>query len=379
MDLILVRYGELALKGGNRPFFLRKLQSNMRDCLKKNGVRGRIQSAQGRLYVQTTQRQEALDCLSRVFGIVSLSPAALIPLRPTPPETLAAIEEEAVQWARQAGLNPSKSFRVRARRADKSFPLTSPNIASEVGGYVQEATNGRVDLSDAADLSIEIEVRPEGAFVYAQSVPGPGGLPLGIGGRAVALISGGIDSPVAAWMMMKRGCPIIPLHFRQNDTETSKMLDNVKVLERYSYGYALRPVIIEHESAFGATVRALHQLGEERWICVFCKRTLLRRAAELAVEQGAHAIITGESLGQVASQTLENIEAISYGLEKPVLRPVIGLDKVEITAIAQRIGTFDISTRTSASCPYLPDRPLTTARMDRFREVLQAVEQELAR
>jgi len=244
-----------------------------------------------------------------------------------------------------------------------------------VGQSIREASGSRVDLSEAADLTIDIEVRPEGTFVYGGTIAGPGGLPLGIGGRAVALISGGIDSPVAAWLMMKRGCSIIPLHFRQSEVEASKALDNCRILESYAYGQEIRPIVLEHEQVFGDTFRKLHHIGAERWICVFCKRTLLLRAAEIAQEHGARAIITGESLGQVASQTLANMEAISYRVPKPILRPLIGLDKVEIAALARRIGTFAISTRDSAPCPYLPQYPLTKAEMGEFLRVLTELEE----
>jgi len=207
--------------------------------------------------------------------------------------------------------------------------------------------------------------------VYGRTIPGPGGLPLGVGGRAVALISGGIDSPVAAWMMMKRGCAIIPVHFAQSEVETAKALDNIEILKQYAHGQEMRPIILSHAEVFGEIVRHLHEIGAASWICIFCKRTFLLRAAEIAAQHGAGAVITGESLGQVASQTLDNLEVISYGIPKPILRPLIGLDKLEITEIAARIGTFAISTRESAPCPYLPDRPLTKSTIAQLRAVLE--------
>ena len=243
-----------------------------------------------------------------------------------------------------------------------------------VGESVQEATSGRVDLSTDADLTIDIEVRAEGTFVYGRIVAGPGGLPLGIAGRVIALISGGIDSPVAAWMMMKRGCSIIPVHFRQNDTEMNKALDNCRVLQKYSYGQEIDPIVLSHEEVFGGIVRRLRETCAERWTCVFCKNTLMREAAKIAHQKKAFAIITGESLGQVASQTLQNIEVISTGITKPILRPLIGFDKVEIIALARRIGTFGISTRDSAPCPYLPSNPLTIARMREFLRLVRLLE-----
>lgn len=370
MGLILVRYGEIALKGGNQRFFLKRLRDNIKDCLRKHGLSGAVSSVRGRIYVETDRVEQALACLQRVFGIVSLSPAVSVS-----PDLL-AIQEVALKLAREAGLDATRSFRVQARRTDKTFPFTSPEIKHEVGAYIQRALGSRVDLSDEADVTIGIEVRWEGSLVYGETVRGPGGLPLNTAGRAVALLSGGIDSPVAAWMMMRRGCGVIPLHFQQSDAGAEKALANCDVLASWSYGWDIRPIVLEHEGVFGATYRKLHRLGAARWTCIFCKRTLLLKACEIAEEHKARALVTGENLGQVASQTLENLEAISYGVPKPIMRPLIAFDKAETMNLAKQIGTFEISTRDSPPCPYLPEYPITTGRMSAFREILAAVEGE---
>ena len=223
-------------------------------------------------------------------------------------------------------------------------------------------------------MTIGVEVRREGTRVFGETIPGPGGLPLGSGGRAVALISGGIDSPVAAWLMMKRGCGIIPVHFSQSKAETAKALDNCKLLSEWAYGWRIRPIVLGHQDVFSDTVRTLTDMGASRWICVFCKHTFMVKASEIAQEHRASAIITGESLGQVASQTVQNMEAISYGVPKPILRPLIGLDKVEIVNLAKRIGSYDISISDHAPCPFLPARPMTTGDLDEFKRILAAVE-----
>ncbi len=372
MGLILLRYGELALKGANRPFFIRKLRHNVRACLKQNGIQGQVEAAGSRLYVSTDQVDEAVGPLQRVFGLVSLSPAREVP------RSLEAMAAEAVRVAAKSGLGPEKSFRIEARRADKSFPYSSPEIGREVGAAVVQATGARVDLSAAADLSIGIEVTRDRVLVFGEVYPGPGGFPLGVAGRVVALMSGGIDSPVAAWMMMKRGCNPIPLHFRQNDVETQKCLDNIRVLEDWSYGWRMRPIIMEQEDAFGPVFRRLQELGEERWTCLMCKRSMMVAAAELAQEHNAAAIVSGESLGQVASQTLDNLGIISYHVDVPILRPLVGLDKIEITDLARRIGTFETSIRESAPCAYLPRRPLTRGRIDALRDLLEKLEEAQA-
>ncbi|MFH1085388.1 MAG: tRNA uracil 4-sulfurtransferase ThiI [Chloroflexota bacterium] len=364
MGLILLRYGELALKGRNRIAFVRQLRRNVRACLRENRLHGTVTTVGQRLYVETDAPEAALEPLSRVFGLTSLSAASVVP------RDADALVAECVRQARLAGVGPTVSFRVRARRADKTFPLTSPEINRLAGEAIHDATLGRVDLSSAADVTIGVEVAADEVLVYGQVVPAPGGLPVAVGGRAVALISGGIDSPVAAWMMLKRGCGVIPLHFAQSDVERDKALDNVAQLRRYSFGWDLRPIVEDHAATIVPTLERLRALGEERWSCVFCKRALIERACQVAEELGAQAVVLGDSLGQVASQTLANMEVISYGMPKPILRPLIGLDKAEIVNLAQRIGTFGISTRASAACPFLPPNPLTQGSVARLRKIM---------
>lgn len=369
MGLIVIRYGEVALKGENREFFVKRLRKNIKDCLKKNGLTGEVRSVGQRLYVQVEDVERAAEKLRDVFGIVSLSPAQQVPA------DIEAIMAEALRMAAQAGLDEKRTFRVQSRRADKSFPLISPDINRLVGAHVQQATGARVDLSDEADLTLGVEVRRGHALVYGQTVAGHGGLPLGTEGRAVALMSGGIDSPVAAWLMMKRGCGVIPLHFRQSEVELAKFMDNCQVLSRYAYGWDIRPIVLDHQEVFGETYEKLRRIGAERWACIFCKRVLLQKACEIADQHKAKALITGDSLGQVASQTLDNLEVISYGIEKPILRPLIGLDKTEVTALARRIGTFEISTREARVCPYLPPNPLTKASLPKLKAIMKKMEE----
>lgn len=370
MNSILVRYGEIGLKGRNRGEFIKKLRSNIKECLKKEGISGRVERVGIRLYVRTEQTEDALGALGRVFGIVSLSPVTHVPA------SMDEIRVEALRAAREGGLTQDKSFRVRSRRADKTFPVISPQIAASVGGYIKESTGSEVDLSGDADVTVEVEVLEGEALVYSRRVTGPGGLPLGSQGRAVALISGGIDSPVAAWMMMKRGCSVIPVHFSQSEEESQKMLDNCAVLSRYAFGWELRPIIESQHQLLSDTLRRLQEASDERWACIFCKRIIIKRAAEIAREMGALALIMGDSLGQVASQTLENIEVVSQGASIPIMRPLIGMDKTEIMELAKEIGTFEVSTRESKACPYLPQKPITQANRAKFQEVLSRLGDE---
>lgn len=365
MGLILVRYGEIALKGRNRDYFIKRLRRNIKDCLKKKGILGEVRSIGQRIYVETEEVEQALEELRNVFGIVSLSPAIEVA------RDIEAIKDEALRVAREAGLNEEMSFRMDSRRADKTFPYKSPEINRIVGGYVQEATGARVDLSDEADLTIGVEVRRDHVLVFGKKIPGQGGMPLTTEGRAIALISGGIDSAVAAYLIMKRGCGIIPLHFRQSDEGVERFMEICDVLSRYSHGWEIKPIVLDHEEVFGETYEKLQMIWAERWICIFCKRTMLKKACEIAEQHKAKAIVTGDSLGQVASQTVDNLEVISYGVEKPVFRPLIGMDKVEIASLARRIGTYDISAREARACPYLPFNPITKASLPKLFEIME--------
>ncbi|MBN1402378.1 MAG: tRNA 4-thiouridine(8) synthase ThiI [Anaerolineae bacterium] len=369
MGLILLRYGELALKGRNRHFFLRRLRRNLRACLKANDIAGQVTSVGQRIYVETEAVERALEPLSRVFGLVSLSPAIHAA------RDIEAIVAECVRQAQMAGVRPGVSFRVRARRADKTFPLISPEIDRLAGEAIVHATQGDVDLSRDADVTIGVEITREHVLVFGDVVPAEGGLPLGVEGRVVALISGGIDSPVAAWLMMKRGCYVVPVHFCQNEVEQAKALDNIALLGQYSYGWTMRPVILSHREVIEPTLLKLRALGDERWSCIFCKRALILKACEIADELGAHAVVMGDSLGQVASQTLPNLEVISHGMPKPILRPLIGLDKTEIVELARHIGSFDISTRAAADCPFLPAHPVTRGTLARLQAISEQLDQ----
>ena len=369
MGLILLRYGELGLKGRNRGAFVRQLRRNLRACLKAHGLAADVVSVGQRVYVRTSQVEAALAPLSRVFGLVSLSPVTEVA------PNMEAIAAACVDQAEEAGVGTGLSFRVLARRTDKTFPYISPEISRLAAEAIYEAVGGRIDLSKRADVTIGVEVGQTTALVYGRVVTGFGGLPVGTEGRVIALISGGIDSPVAAWMMMKRGCGVIPLHFRQSESEERKALDNVEVLARYSYGWRLRATVLDHGEAIGPTLARLRTIGEERWSCVFCKRALLLKACELADDLGAQAVVMGDSLGQVASQTLANIEVISYGMPKPILRPLIGLDKTEIIEMARRIGTFETSTRDQESCAFLPAHPLTRGSVEKLESILRRLEE----
>jgi thiamine biosynthesis protein ThiI len=369
MGLLLLRYGEIALKGKNRVYFFRKLRRNVRKCLKANEIDGTVWQEGQRIYLETEQVGKAVEAVRRVFGLVSLSPVHAVAA------SMDAITREALALADRMGLDETCTFRVRVRRADKSFPLISPEIERQVGERIVEATGARPDLSKAAQVTVGIEIRPERAMIFGESIPGPGGLPLGSQGRVVSLISSGIDSPVASWLMMKRGCSVIPVHFSTSTAQTEQVEAIVDALNQHAYGWQLKPIVLSHHEALAPTLERLRAHRAGRWACLFCKRVMLSQAAQIADQMGANAIVTGDSLGQVASQTLSNMEVISYGIEKPILRPLIGMDKTEIMALARQIGTYEPSTEDAHTCPFLPDRPLTQASVAKLRALLAEMDE----
>lgn len=367
--LILCRYGEIGLKGQNFPRFVRQLRGNAARALRNAGVAAEVTRFERRIYAEVEDTERALAALTHVFGFVSFSPAVRVPA------DLEAIKERALAGALASGLTGQRTFRVQARRADKSFPLTSLEINREVGAHIVEATGARVVLSDEADFTVGIEMHHDHALLFARIVPGPGGMPVPLSGPVVALISVGLDSPVAAWMMMKRGCGVIPLHFAQSAEGEGRFRALCDVLQRWSHGWKMKPVVIPHADVMADTVERLREARGERWACLFCKRAMVHAAIDVARQRGAHGVVLGDSLGQVASQTLENMRIISAGAELPIYRPLIGLDKVEIMAMARRVGTYDISAQHTSACPYLPEKPVTMGSFEKYQELVERMQQ----
>jgi len=351
--LYLASYGEIALKGGNRPFFLRRLLRNIEEALEGLGevwVRERF----GRILVRAgAEEEEVLARLCRVFGITSVSPAWAVPW------DVEEIARAARSLVEEAVTRDSPStFKVETRRADKRFPMTSMELNARIGAYLREQfPQLRVRLEDP-DLVISIEIRQE-AYLYSRRLPGPGGLPVGTGGRALALISGGIDSPVAAWMAAKRGLEVIPVHFHAfpftSERSKEKVLEICRILSAWT---GPLKVWVVH---FTEIQRAIQLHAPEDLRVILMRRMMMRLAERIARREGALAIVTGESLGQVASQTLESIAAIEAATGLPVLRPLIGFDKAEITARAREIGTYAVSILPYEDCCslFLPAHPRT--------------------
>ncbi len=358
-SVILCRYGELFLKAGNRRLFERALADNARAAL-ADLPRARVEQTHGRLLVRlpTDDAEEAAGRLTRVFGLVSLSVAREVEAK----TDLDAITASAVDAARAAcaRVRPA-SFKIEARRSDKRFPHSSLDIARHVGAAVQAATALPVDVHTPA-LRLGIEVGTEVAYVFAAEQDAPGGLPVGASGSGLLLLSGGIDSPVAGWLAAKRGLALDAVYFHSPPYIGEKSRDKVlalgKLLARWQ---ALRSVTIV---PFTAAQKRLRDAGPAELAVVLYRRMMMRIADVVADKLGAAALVTGENLGQVASQTIENMTAIQAAARRVVLRPLITYDKVETTALARRIGTYETSILPYEDCCslFVPTHPATRAR-----------------
>jgi thiamine biosynthesis protein ThiI len=358
MPSVIAHYQEIALKGKNRPWFLRRLVRNLRETMRGLSVRD-VRTPMGRVDIVFDRDEDWPEIerrLSRTFGLANYSLARRAPLD---------VEAIAAGIVRDLPDGPVSSFRITVRRADKRFPLASPEIERLVGRRVQEARGWDVDLS-RPDLVIWIEIVPGEAFYHFGKQRGAGGLPVGTSGRVAVLLSGGIDSPVAAWRMMRRGCRATFIHFHSypflSQTSQEKARELAQLLTRSQLRSRLYLV------PFGELQRQITLSVPGPLRVVVYRRFMLRIAERIARDVGAQALITGDVVGQVASQTLDNMAVISSVAAMPVLRPLIGLDKEEITAEAERLGTYRISVIPDEDCCTLftPRHPATRAR---FRDV----------
>ena len=355
MNTVIVHYQEIALKGRNRPYFIGKLVRNVRRMTADVGV-AEVRALMGR--IEMVLKPEAdyaaiRERLQHVFGIANFSKAGHVP-----------VDLEGISRAIIDDLHgvDTSSFRVSVKRGTKTFPMTSPQIEREIGGRIKEARGWKVDLDHAA-LTVRVEMLKDEAFYHFDRDKGPGGLPTGVSGRVAALMSGGIDSPVAAFRIMKRGCSVVLVHFHSypflSRASQEKVRDIAQVLTRHQMRTRL------HLVPFGELQRQV-VLTVPPGLRVVIYRRLMRRIAErIALDADARALVTGESIGQVASQTLDNMTVIAGATRMPVLRPLVGMDKEEIVAEAQRIGTYDISIVPDQDCCQLftPRNPETHARL----------------
>lgn len=352
-DKVLLRFGEVGLKGKNRPFFINALIGNIRRRLAPVLGKTTISSPYGRLFVHLPPGQDfepVAAALARVFGLVSFSPVAEVPA------DLEAIKAAALAELKCGSL--PQTFKVETRRALKSFPLTSPQVSAAVGGYLLANCRGlKVDVHNPQRV-VNIEIRREGAYIFSRVIPGPGGLPVGVGGKGMLLLSGGIDSPVAGWLAMKRGLELEAVYFDTPPFTSPRALAKVEKLAKTLSNWGRTTL---HVVNFTPVQKALMEACPEDLTVTVMRRFMYRVAEGLAQARGALALITGESLGQVASQTLESMDTINAVASRPVLRPVVAMDKVEIIRLAEQIGTYDISVEPYQDCCalFVSDRPKT--------------------
>jgi thiamine biosynthesis protein ThiI len=365
MRSLLLHYQEIALKGRNRPWFVARLVRNLREATSDLDVR-EVRALMGRIELvpgPSASWADVSDRVSRVFGVGNFARAGRAPLD---------VEAIAAEILRDLEGRDTGTFRVSAKRADKRFPLTSPQIEREVGGRIKQARGWRVDL-DHPELTIHVETLSTEAFYSFGKERGAGGLPVGSSGRVVCLLSGGIDSPVAAWRMMRRGCRVRLVHFHSypilSRASQEKVRELARLLTRYQFRTRLFLV------PFGEIQQRVVLTVPPPLRVVIYRRLMVRIAQEIARQQHARALVTGEVVGQVASQTLENLSAIDEVSALPVLRPLIGMDKEEIVAQAERLGTYPISIIPDQDCCTLftPRHPATKAR----RADVEAAERDL--
>jgi tRNA uracil 4-sulfurtransferase len=359
--VILCRYGELFLKSGNRHRFERVLADNIRAAV-ADLPEAAVTTTHGRTLVRVRPADvdDAAGRLERVFGLVSLSVAR----RVAADAELAAIGDAAVGEAKAAiARDRPRSFKIESRRSDKRFPLESLEISKRIGARVQAETGLAVDVHTPA-LTVGIEVATGHAFVYAGTRAAPGGLPVGASGRALLLLSGGIDSPVAGWLAAKRGLTLDAVYFHSPPYVGEKSRDKVLTLARKMARWqALRSVTVV---PFTEVQKRLRDAGPAELAVVLYRRMMMRIADAVADRLEATALVTGENLGQVASQTIENLTTIEDAARRVVLRPLVTYDKVETTALAQRIGTYETSILPFDDCCslFVPAHPATRARVE---------------
>ncbi len=362
-EVLLLKCGELVLKGLNRGRFESRLLHILRARLAPLGDY-RLSISQSTIYVEPQEDApvgEALEVCRRVFGIVSLCRAAVCP------KEMGAICDTAARYLKDE-LENVRTFKVEARRADKRFPLTSPQIGAEVGArLLEEHPHLRVRM-DGAERVVKVEIREQSAYISGERLPGAGGMPTGTNGRAMLLLSGGIDSPVAGHMMARRGLELGAVHFYSYPYTSEEARDKVIELARILSGWTGKLTV--SVVPFTHIQQEIRQKCSEDYFTLVMRRFMMRLAERVARHQGCKALITGESLGQVASQTIESLNATGSVCHMPVFRPLIGMDKEEIVVRARQIGTFETSILPYEDCctVFTPRHPQTKPRLENVEQ-----------
>lgn len=368
-EIVLLKCGELVLKGLNRASFEDAMIKNARRRLEGLG-KFHIWKSQSTVYVEPLspeiRMEEAVERLSTVFGIAALCPARVVPkdweaIRAAAPDYLAR------------DLGAAKTFKVNAKRSDKAFPMKSPEICRELGGLLLERfPHLRVDV-EHPQVTVTVEIRERDAYIHKDQLPGAGGIPVGTGGKAALLLSGGIDSPVAGYMMAKRGLELIAVHFASPPYTSDRARQKVVSLAERLLPYTgrIRLFVVP----FTRLQEQLRDKGPEDYFTLLMRRAMMRVAEAIALREGCQGLITGESVGQVASQTIQALSVTDCVTALPVLRPAIGLDKSEIVAIARKIDTFETSILPYEDCctVFTPRHPKTRPRPAEVARIEEAM------
>jgi thiamine biosynthesis protein ThiI len=353
---VVIRLGEITLKKKNRPLFVRQLARNKRRATRDIAIE-RIDQIPNRIFLTPgtdCEWPELRERLRRIFGLKNFSLCQVLPWHAE------AIEREVLNMA---GGRHFRSFRIAVQRSDKRFPGTSKELEERLGRAVQLQSGARVDL-EGAEATFHVEIQPGAAYLHDERIEGAAGLPAGVSGRVVALLSGGIDSPVAAWRMLGRGCSASFVHFMSfpylDASSRDKAIALVRSLTRWQYESRL------HVVSFGDVQHEIVASCPPKLRVVLYRRFMVRIAEAIARRENAEALVTGESLGQVSSQTLSNIATIDAAATLPLLRPLVGRDKDEIVTEARRIETYDISIEPDQDCCtlFVPPHPATSSRLD---------------
>lgn len=356
-EVLLVRFGEVHLKGLNRPYFLRMLVDRIRKAVQDIG--GHVWLSDSRVYVSDMQSMdEAIRRVTKVFGVHSCCRAVEMPK-----DDFDFICAQGAELLKDC----SGTFRVSARRSDKRYPKDSPQINADMGGYIlSKLPHLRVDVRKP-DTVLSVEIR-DFAYLYTEAIPAVGGMPVGTNGRATLLLSGGIDSPVAGWMIAKRGVSVSAVHFHSfpytSERAKEKVLDLARILSESLCGVRV------HVVPFTEIQMQIHEKCHPEYTTLIMRRYMMRIAGEIARKERAQALITGESIGQVASQTMHALSCTDAVADLPVFRPLIGFDKQEIIDVAVKIGTFETSSLPFEDCctVFTPRHPATKPKMELILE-----------
>ena len=375
---IIVKYGEIGIKGKNRYIFENKLIKNIKNMLKPID-KFNVYKEYGRVYVDLGDYDydEVCEEVKKVFGVVGVCPAVKV-LRNNDEDVESAyqkLKETALLVLEDKISNGAKSFKVESRRGDKSFRLTSQEMSIDIGGFLLSNVGDRIKVDiNNPEARIKCELRESNVVVYTDTVPGYGGLPIGTNGKAMSLLSGGIDSPVATWMVAKRGMEVEAVHFHTypftSEKSQEKVKDLARILAKYVGRVRLHKVnILEIQKAVGLNCR-----DEE--MTIISRRFMMRIAQKLAEQRNCDALITGESIGQVASQTIQGLTCTNASVSLPVFRPLIAMDKTEIIDIAKKIDTFETSIIPEEDCcsVFAPKKPVTKPKLERIEDSEKALD-----